>query len=350
MLVSELDTPVLVIDLDVMEGNIKRIQDYCDTHGLKFRPHVKTHKVPSIAHKQIAAGAVGITCQKLGEAEVMAAAGIEDILIPYNIVGEQKLERLMRLTRQATVTVAVDSTYTAEGIARKACEEGCTVNVIVELDTGGGRCGVQSPEEALALAKEIVSMPSLLFKGVMTFPTRLESGPFIKKTLELLKDAGIPVSVVSGGGTGTEKFSHRIEGLTEIRLGTYVFYDYSHVRAGNCTLENCALNVLVTVVSRPTPSRAIVDGGSKTFTNDHPIPDHGFHYVKEYPEARIYGQSEEHGHMDVSLCPRKPAVGERLTVIPNHACGTVNLHDELIGVRNGKVEAVWPILARGKIR
>lgn len=352
MLASELDTPALVVDLDVMDENIRRMQEYFDSHSLNLRAHIKAHKVPAIAWKQMRAGAIGIVCQKLGEAEVMAAAGIEDILIPYNIVGEQKLERLMRLVKQATITVAVDSEYTARGISRKAQEKGCCVNVIVELDTGGKRTGVQSPEEALALGKKILCMPNLSFQGFMTHPSTLESNPFLKKTLKLFEQESIPVAMVSGGSTSTAYIAHKIYGLTEHRAGHYPFYCYFHVLIGDCTLDQCALSVLVTVVSRPTPDRAIIDAGAKTLGR-LPLPAGdglGFGYVKEYPEARIFELSEEHGHVDVSACEKKPAIGERLTVIPNHCCDTVNLNDQLIGIRRGEVEVVWPILARGKTR
>lgn len=349
MLISELDTPVLIADLDIMEKNIRDIQDYCDRHNLNFRPHIKTHKTPAIAHKQLEAGAIGITCQKVGEAEVMCDAGIKDILIPYNIIGAEKLERLARLSKRAHITVAVDSEFCVSGIAGAMQEYGSSVDIIIEMDTGGGRCGVQNPEEALDLARKIVRMPNVVFKGLMTFPTRRESGPVFRKTIDLLENDGIHVEMVSGGGTGSERYSHEIPELTEIRLGTYVFCDMSLVASGIRTLDQCVLRVLVTVISTPVPGRAIIDGGIKTFTSDFPsLGTSG--YIVEYPEAKFHAHSEEHGNVDTSALPHNLKVGERLTVIPNHACGIMNLHDQLVGMRKGVVEAIWNIAARGKVK
>ena len=352
MYISDVDTPALVVDLDALEGNIARMQRYCDEHGIKLRPHIKTHKTTAIAQMQMAAGACGVACQKLGEAEVMVNAGIKDILIPYNIVGAQKLERLMRLSRQATVTVAVDSEYTVQGISDAACADGTTVNLIVELDINSGRCGVQSPEAARDLAQEIAGLPGLSFCGVMMMPSRPEMNPFIQRTLELLDEAGLPHPIVSGGSTPTSSLSHQVYGLTEIRVGEYIFGGLGHILGGWATEEQCALNVHTTVVSRPTPDRTVLDGGSKTFSavvRETPEgPSMG--YIREYPNARFRGASEEHGMVDVSACSEKPEIGERVRVIPAHVCPCVNEHDEMVAVRNGKVEAVWPILARGKVR
>src|SRR5713226_3344954 len=192
MHIEEVDTPFVAIDLDVVENNIRTTQQYFDQYRIRFRPHIKTHKLPAIAHKQIAAGACGITCQKLGEAEVMAAAGIDDIFIAYNIIGEPKLDRLMRLTRQAPMSVAADSEYTVRGLSEAAAREGCTVRVVVEMDTGGGRAGVQTPEEALALARLIDDLPGVTFWGLMTYPTRVETVPMLEETVRALEQIGLP--------------------------------------------------------------------------------------------------------------------------------------------------------------
>ena len=352
MYVSDVDTPALIVDLDALEQNIARMQRYCDEHGIGLRPHIKTHKTTAIAQMQMAAGACGIACQKLGEAEVMINAGIRDILIPYNIIGAQKLERLMRLSRQATITVAADSEYTAQGISDAARADGAAVNVIVELDIKSGRCGVQSPEAARDLARKIAELPGLSFCGVMVMPSRPEMNPFIERTLELLDAAGLPYPIVSGGSTPTASLSHEVYGLTEIRVGEYILGGLSHLLGGWATEEQCALNVHTTVVSRPAPDRAVLDGGSKTFsavvrqTPDGP----SMGYIREYPDARFRGASEEHGMVDVSACSERPSIGERVRVIPGHVCPCVNEHDEMVAVRDGKVEAIWPILARGKVR
>jgi D-serine deaminase-like pyridoxal phosphate-dependent protein len=351
---TDLDTPVVTIDLDVMEATIRRAQTYFDEHGILNRPHIKTHKIPAIAHKQLEAGAKGITCQKLGEAEVFVAAGIKDVLIPYNIVGEQKLERLCRLAKQARMSVCVDSEYTVRGISAAANREGVEIDLEVECDTGMRRAGVQSPEEAADLARLIARLPGVRFAGWMTYPTTKETVAFFDAASALIARDGLSAAVRSGGGTpGMWRAHEALPTVNEYRAGTYIYFDRNCVGAGAATWDECAMRVHMTVVSRPTKDRAILDGGSKTLTNDPAGSGQtGYGRIVEYPEAVIARQSEEHGHVDLSACPpdRRPEIGERVTVIPNHACATTNLHDEVVGVRHGKVEVIWPVLARGKIR
>ncbi|HEX2517407.1 MAG TPA: D-TA family PLP-dependent enzyme [Chloroflexota bacterium] len=358
---ADLDTPVVTIDLDLMERTIRRTQDYYDQHGIAFRPHIKTHKIPAIAHLQVGAGARGITCQKLGEAEVFLAAGLRDILIPYNIVGEEKVARLCRLARQASsgnepgqITVSVDSATAAEGISRGANRAGVEIGMEVECDTGMRRAGVQSPQEAADLAALIARLPGLRFRGWMTYPTGAETVPFFQEATRLTEAGGLTVEVRSGGGTPAMWRAHEaLPVVNEYRAGTYVYFDRNSVGAGAATWDECAMRVHMTVVSRPTKDRAILDGGSKTLSSDPAGPgQEGFGRIVEYPDAVIAGQSEEHGHVDLSACPpeRRPEIGERVTVIPNHCCVTTNLHDEVVGVRGGAVEIVWPVLARGKVR
>lgn len=347
MRISELDTPALTVDLDVLERNIRNMAEHCRNVGIALRVHTKTHKVPEIAHMQLAAGASGITCQKLGEAEVMCEAGIRDILIPYNIVGKPKLERLTRLVRRATITVAVDSDATARGLSEQAQEDDRTIRVVIELDTGGRRCGVQSPEAALELAKKIVALPGLDFQGIMTYPSSLRAKPFIERTVELLTREGIPIHMISGGGTGAEATSKEI-GCTETRSGSYIFEGMTRVgRHTGLDPERCALRMMVTVVSVPTPDRIIIDAGQKAFTSYPPTP---YGHVIEHPEIQITGMSVEHGHVDVSASSHPFKVGERLSVIPLHQGMTTNLHDELVGIRGGKVEVIWKVAGRGKVK
>ncbi|MEM2906143.1 MAG: alanine racemase [Candidatus Bathyarchaeia archaeon] len=348
MLVSDLDTPAVTADLDILERNIRDMAAHCRELDIALRAHTKTHKTPEIAHRQLAAGAVGICCQKLGEAEVMVAAGIKDILIPYNIVGHLKVERLLRLLTRATVTVALDSEPTAQGISDQAKEQGLEAPVLIELDTGGQRCGVQSPEAALHLARRVVKMPGLSFRGIMTYPSRVEAAPFVKRTVELLKDDGIPVEVISGGGTGGEAASKTM-GCTETRSGSYVFEGLTRIshKTNPPNPRTCVLRVICTVVSTPTPSRIIIDGGMKTFASYPPTP---YGYIVEQPEAKIYSMSVEHGHVDVSKCSHKFQVGERLSVIPLHQEMCLNLHDQYYGVRNGRVEVIWPVAGRGRVQ
>jgi len=344
---NDLDTPALTVDLDVMEANLARLQNYCNAHGLGLRPHIKTHKIPALAHKQLALGAVGIACQKLGEAEVMADAGITDILIPYNLVGQRKLERLAVLTRRARLTVAVDSAEVARPMAEHLAGEGVEAGAVIELTSELNRCGVTDTRTAAALAREIAGGRGLRFRGVMVYPSSAKSMPLVSETLAALRAEGLAAEMVSGGGSPTAYRSHEFPGLTEIRVGTYIFNDWSYVRDGVCTLEQCALKVITTVVSTPAPERAIIDGGSKTFSSDMGVP---MGHVIEYPPAVIYKMNEEHGFVDVSKCPRKPKVGERLTVIPNHACGMMNMHDEVYGIRGDTIEAVWKVAARGRVK
>jgi D-serine deaminase-like pyridoxal phosphate-dependent protein len=346
MNIAALDTPALAADLDVLERNIEGMATYCHQLDIPLRVHTKTHKVPEIAKLQIAAGSQGITCQKLGEAEVMVDAGIDNILIPYNIVGTPKLKRLTALTKRARITVALDSEETATGISQQAIADSCVVPVIVELDTGSGRCGVQSPQKAQHLARQIVKMPGIDFQGVMTYPSNVRAKPFLTETLDLLTHDGTPVNIISGGGTGSEAASKEL-GCTETRSGSYVYEGLT--RIGNSeTLapERCVLRVIVTVVSTPTPERIIIDGGMKTFTSYPPTP---YGHIIEHPDAKIYGMSVEHGHVDVSECSHRFKVGEQLSVIPLHQGMTSNLHNELVGIRGNTIETIWQIAGRGKV-
>ncbi|MCC7261277.1 MAG: alanine racemase [Candidatus Latescibacteria bacterium] len=352
MRVEDLDTPVLIVDLDGLENNLDRYHRYFAEHKIGLRPHIKTHKTLAIAHQQMRRGAVGITCQKLGEAEVMVAGGVDqDVLIPFNIIGAAKLDRLMALSRRTRLTVAADSAYTVEGLSAAAQRSGDTVGVIVELGVGG-RAGVPTPQAALELAQLIARSPGLELRGLMAFPTDARTRPVLQETLALLDQSGLPHPIVSGGSTASALLAHEVPELTEHRAGEYCVGGVGHLRRGTHTVAQCALRVLMTVVSRPTPDRAILDGGSKSLSAST-IQD-GDHtsmgYIVEYPQARFSGASEEHGHVDVSACDPKPQIGERVQVLPVHPCPCVNEHDELVAVRQGRVEAVWPVSARGKIR
>jgi D-serine deaminase-like pyridoxal phosphate-dependent protein len=346
---SDLDTPVVVVDLDRMEANIAALQNYLSEHGIANRPHIKTHKSPFIAHKQLAAGASGITCQKLGEAEVMAQAGCSDIFLPYNLIGKQKLDRLAALARYTTISVTADSPEVIAGLADRFAGEPAPLSVLVECDTGGQRCGVQSPQEAAVLARQIATAPGLRFGGLMTYPCNDATDPFMAETKALLAADGIPVERVSGGGCPRMWQAHTWREVTEYRVGTFVYGDRKCVQVGVMRYDQCALAVIATVVSRPTADRGIVDTGSKSLTSDtNGLVGHG--YIVEYPEATIYGLSEEHGHVDFSACATRPAIGERVSIIPNHCCTVSNLFDEVIGVRGQQVELRLPIAARGLLR
>jgi len=352
MLVSELETPAVTIRLDRLEANIARAQAELDRHGIANRPHIKTHKIPAIAKMQIAAGAIGITCQKLGEVEVFADAGAaDDILITYNIVGDAKTERLMHLSKRVErLAIVLDNEVVARGVSAAARRLDGDVRFLIECDTGMGRNGVQNPEEAFGLAQIAMNLPRMHFEGLMTFPNSFpKTNEYFERALKLFGDAGIPVPVVSGGGSPALKTVEKFPMMTEHRAGTYVYNDVMMVTAGAAAWEDCAMQVRLTVVSRPTDDRATLDAGSKVLTSDqYFLKDYG--RVVEYPEARIVALSEEHATIDLSACKARPEVGEVVNVIPNHCCVVSNMVDEVYGIRDGAVEVVWPVAARGKVR
>jgi D-serine deaminase-like pyridoxal phosphate-dependent protein len=347
--VNLLDTPVAVVDLDRLEANIARLQQYLDRHGIANRPHIKTHKNPDIAHMQLRAGAVGIACQKLGEVEIMADAGVEDFLVPYNIVGRPKLERLMRLAKRVKIAVTADSEFTVSGLSEAACASGVELPVLVEFDSGAHRCGVKTPAEAADLARTISRSPGLALGGLLTYPTSDQTDAFVRAVKSLLAGEGIAVDRVSGGGTACMARAHEHSEVTEHRAGMYVFGDRNLVNLGAMSLEDCALTVRTTVVSRPTAERGFLDAGSKALSSDL-LGQDGYGLILEYPQARIVALSEEHGHVDFSNCHEKPQIGEQVSVLPNHCCVVANLFNQLVGTRNGKVEVVWPVAARGAVQ
>jgi D-serine deaminase-like pyridoxal phosphate-dependent protein len=364
MLISALDTPAVIVDLDIMDRNLARMADYCREHHLLLRPHTKTHKIPELAKRQIASGATGITVAKVGEAEVMLDAGITDMLIAYPIVGPKKTTRVAELAQQANITVSLDSEEVARGLSEAAARRGSKIGVLIEMDVGFERCGFSEEADVLALAGKIADLPGLEFRGLMFFPghfgvapderaaMRTQVNDFLKRTLELLADAGLPASIVSGGSTPTAYEGGLFYGVNEVRPGTYIFNDRNTVAVSACTLEDCALSVLVTVVSTSVSGHAVVDGGSKTFSYDRfqGGDGRGFGIVKEDPDAEIERFSEEHGHVNIRGSERRYRVGDRLSVIPNHVCTTVNMHDEIYGVRGDRVEEIWRVEGRGKVR
>jgi len=364
MRIQDLETPAVLIDLDIMERNLARMAEYCRQHGLALRPHTKTHKIPELAHRQIKSGATGITVAKVGEAEVMVQAGLTDLLIAYPIVGREKAARVAALAERAALMVSLDSEAAARDLSRSAQERGVRIGLLVELDVGFRRCGVQRPEEAVALARVIHDLPNVDFRGLMFYPGHFmvpeperrqlleDVNARLHRVYEAFDRAGLPIEIVSGGSTPTAYLSHEFAGVTEIRPGMYIFNDRTMVGLGVARVEDCALSVLVTVVSTSVPGRAIVDGGSKTFSNDRyrAGDGRGFGLVREDPAAEVEALSEEHGHLDISRSSRRYRIGERLTIIPNHVCTVMNLHDEVYGVRGDEVEAVWRVAARGRVR
>lgn len=349
--ISDLETPAVTIELGIMEGNIHRVQAHLARHGIGNRPHVKTHKAPAIGKMQMAAGAMGITCQKLGEVEVFVDAGVaDDILLTYNVLGRAKTDRLMALYRRAPgITVALDNEVVARELSQAGVRHGTDVQFLVECDTGFGRTGVQTPDAAFDLAREAAGLPRMRFRGLMTFPNREPTTrEFFERALALFARAGIPVPVVSGGGTPGIFKAQTIPMLTEHRAGTCVFNDAMVVASGTATWDDCAMRVRTTVVSRPTDGRAVLDAGTKVLTSDQ-YGMKGYGHVLEYPEAIITNLSEEHGVVDLSACADRPAIGEVVHVVPNHCCVVSNMVDQLYGVRRGALEVTWPVAARGRV-
>lgn len=364
MHISELETPVVVADLDVVERNLRRAADYARAHGIALWPHTKTHKIPEIARMQMALGAEGICVAKLGEAEVMALAGLSRIFVAYPLVGEAKMRRLMAVCERASVRVALDSEEVATQISRAAAAAGHTVGVLVEVDTGTRRCGLPIGDGLVRLCQRVMELPGLEFLGVMTYQGHVWGAPDERERLiqaenerlarlyEVLSAAGISWRVVSAGSTPNLMWMHRLQGVTEARPGTYVFNDRNTIGCGACTLADTALHVLATVVSTAVPGQAIVDAGSKTLSYDRFLSGDGkgFGTVLEDPAVFVSTMSEEHGNLDITASARTWRVGDRVTIVPNHACPVVNLHDELVVHRSGQVVGSWRVAGRGRVR
>jgi D-serine deaminase-like pyridoxal phosphate-dependent protein len=331
--IADLETPCVVIDLDKTEANLARVQAHAAANGYALRPHIKTHKLPRFAKRQIELGAVGITAQKLGEAEVMGDAGLGDIFVPYNIVGAAKLARLAALNDRVTLSVTADSPDTVAGYAATFLGRNKPLTVLIECDTGGGRCGVQSPAQALALARHIAMSPGLRFGGLMTYPARgkfAAADRWLADAKALIEQAGIDVPRITSGNS-PDIWHTGDSVVTERRPGTYIYFDRSQVAYGVATFEDCALTVLATVVSRPTATRAVIDAGSKALSSD------------------LLGLTG-HGVIDLPEPSDWPRVGERIRIIPNHACVVSNLFDVVNLVdADGTIETI-PVAARGRVQ
>lgn len=348
--IADLDTPCVVIDLQTVDANLKRAQAHADALGLALRPHIKTHKLPRFARRQVELGAVGITVQKLGEGEAMADSGLSDIFLPYNIVGEKKLARLAALNRRVALKVTADSPDTVSGYARTFAGAEKPLVVLVECDTGMGRCGVQSPAQALALARHIALSPGLAFGGLMTYPAagaHDKAERWLADAKAMLAEAGIDCPVISTGGT--PDIWRDAEGpATEYRPGTYIYFDRSLVARGVASYADCALTVLATVVSRPTATRVVIDAGSKALSSDLLGLD-GYGVVPALGEVAITSLSEEHGVIELPEPSDIPRIGDVLRIVPNHACVVTNLFDRVNLIdASGRVETV-PVAARGRV-
>lgn len=364
MKIADLDTPALLVEVDVMERNLHRLGDYCAEHRLRLRPHTKTHKVPEFALRQIKHGAVGITVAKLGEAEVMADAGLTDILMAYPVFGAAKWQRLVSLAKRVSLTIATDSLEVARQLSAQAKANGVTLGMMAEFDTGFGRCGLPIEEGSLPIVKAMRELPGLDWRGVMVYPGHImgsveererllvAENEKLSMLMSQLGSAGLDCPVVSGGNTPAAFISHRFVAVNEIRSGTYIFNDKNTVGCEAACYEDCAVSVLTTVVSTGVSGKAVIDGGSKTFSSDTLLTGdrRGYGHVLEDPEIFFENMSEEHGHLNLKQAALRLKVGDRLRIIPNHVCTCVNMHDSIFGVQGEEVVAEWKIAGRGKLR
>ncbi len=367
----DLDTPCLVVDRVALERNIVRMQATADGFGVRLRPHTKTHKSHHIARLQERAGCAGITVAKLGEAEVMAEGGLEDILIANQVIGAAKLSRLVELADRVRLAVLVDSREGAAILDAAFRDAGAPLDVLIEVDTGKGRCGLSDLDEIIALADAIADARGLRLCGVETHEGHVPAGASRASQLEeravaagkrlvevasALRERGHEVTEISVGSTPAAPYTASVSGVTEMRPGTYVFNDVNQLSLEQATPADCSLSVLATVISRPAPGRAVLDAGSKSLFAEPArttiaMQDYsGFGYIRQAPSARIASLSEEHGVVELGPDVAFPAIGERVEVIPNHVCPAVNLHEELYVVDGDEVVEVWPIAARGKVR
>jgi D-serine deaminase-like pyridoxal phosphate-dependent protein len=361
----ELSTPALTIDLDILERNLERMASYCREHGVGLRPHTKTHKTPEVSRLQLERGAVGLTVAKVGEAEVMAGASpTAEILIAYPVYGRENLRRLAQLARTRRLLVSLDAEATAQELSRAAREQEATIGVLVEFDVGMRRCGLEPGPACVELARKIEQLPGLKFRGLMTYfgniwgteeERRKQAKPVaerVERARKAFRETRMPVEILSAGSTPSAFLTHEIPGVTEIRPGTYVYNDLNTFYQGACRLEDCAARVVTTVVSTAVSGRAMIDAGSKTLSSDllSSGPQSRYGRVVEAPDAKLFKLNEEHGHLDVTESAHPFRVGEVVTVVPNHVCTCVNMHDEVFLVRNQEVVGCWRVAARGKIR
>lgn len=355
---EEIDTPALVIDLDIMEANIAKMASYFAGRKSNIRPHFKTHKCPNIAHKQLQAGAAGITCAKVEEAEALVNGGVlRNILIANQIVAKPKIAKLMGLNRHAEVMVCVDDPQNVADLSDAAQVFGVELGVLVEVNVGMNRCGVDTATEALELAKKVERAKGLKFMGLQGYEGHVVMVPDFDErkaavhrdmqrlldAREMIEKAGLRVSVVDGAGTGTYNITGEIPGVDEIQAGSYLFVDANYLKV----LKDFqpSLTVLTTVMRRPYNGRAVTDSGMKAVSNDQAMPQ-----PLDLEGVKVKRLAEEHALLELENPRRDLKLGDKIDLIPGHVCTTVNLHDRYYGVRNGKVEVIWPVTGRGKFR
>jgi len=374
---AAVDTPALIVDADILQRNLLKLQSRCEAAGLELRPHIKAHKTPQIAQMQVRAGAVGVTAAKLGEAEVMADAGIEDIFIANILIGEAKMRRLVALARRVpTLSVAVDSIEGARQLSEAFSAAGMTLEVMIEIDHGAGRCGV-TPEQAVPFARQIASLPGLSIVGLMAYAAgsyqcrtederrefcRQEGAALAALADELRRD-GHDIRRISGGSTPAGGRYEKGCGLTEIRSGTYCLNDHNQVDLGTCAVGDVAATVLATVISHPTPDRVIIDAGTKALdqqvskltegygvlldvVGEGDSPPRSAAPISRGQSPRVVKINDEHGYLDAAAASLQ--IGDKIRIIPPRICTCLNLYDEMVIVQDGIVRDVWRIAGRGK--
>lgn len=363
--VGDLDTPALLVDLDRLERNLARMARRCHDAGVKLRPHTKAHKTPDIARLQIERGATGLTVAKVGEAEVMADAGFTDLFVAYPVLGEEKYRRLLRVMEKADVRIGLDSYEVARAASTFFASHRRRLKVLLEVDSGFGRCGVQSTEEAVALADRIADLRGVELIGVMGFAGQAyrasgraelaavgqREGLQAVEVADALRSRGHAIRDVSVGCSPSTPYAAGVGGVTEVRPGVYAFNDRKQVSVGAATLEDCALTVLATVVSRPRPDRVVLDAGIKALAGE----DYGwgtYGQLLDRPDIVLTWAAEEHGVIQLAADASDSGlrIGDKVRIIPNHGCGTTNMHDLLFAVRGEYVESAWTISGRGKFR
>jgi D-serine deaminase-like pyridoxal phosphate-dependent protein len=360
MRLEDVDTPALILDLDAFESNLKRLADAVPRR-VRVRAHAKTHKCPEIGKRQIAAGAVGVCCQKVSEAEAMVDGGIEDVLVSNEIVGAAKLERLAALAKRARIGVCVDNADNVRDLEAAMQRAGARIDVYIELEVGMRRCGVAAGAPALALARAITASPSLRFAGLHAYHGRAQhirsaeerraviqnSSLLVRNTRTLLEKNKIACPIVTGAGSGTFMFEVELGAWDEIQPGSYIFMDWDYARNEWAPPMPCfehSLFVLATVMSRPGPDLAVVDAGLKASSVDSGMPG-----VWERPGLSYTHASDEHGWVEIGPGAAAPGLGDKLLLVPGHCDPTVNLYDWYVCMRGGVVEALWPITARGAV-
>ncbi|MYN14303.1 DSD1 family PLP-dependent enzyme [Pusillimonas sp. TS35] len=359
--ITAIDTPALVLDMDAFEANVQTMQAWAARHGVALRPHAKAHRCPELSRRQLAAGAVGVCCQKVSEVIPFIAAGVQDIHVSNEVVGADKLALLTRLAGQARITVCVDHPDAARALSEALAQQGNTMGVLVEVDIGQRRCGLQTPEGLVALARLVQDLPQIHFAGIQAYQGGLQhirgvesrraswqdALARVRAYLAALEQAGIACPIVTGGGTGSAVFDVASGVFTEIQPGTYAFMDADYGAIGwtDALSFRNSLFLLATVMSLPSEDRAVVDAGLKSTTAESGMPG-----IAGRPGVRCVAVNDEHSMLQIDEGAQGPALGDKIRLIPGHCDPTFNLHDSVVAVRNGRVEAVWPISARGMSR